>query len=92
MSHPYRQLPLPEAIREIQQRLWPELRSADSLQAIADEMGVDRRTVYAWRSGETGVRHTHVNGLKTLARRANIAITAESMIWGSGTRSRRKGK
>jgi len=90
MSHPFRQLDLPEAIKVIQERLWPDLRSADSIQAIADEMGVDRRTVYAWRSGETGVRHSHVKGLQALARRANIAITAESMIWGSGTRSRKK--
>lgn len=92
MSHPYRRLALPEAIREIQERLWPDLPSGDSVRAIAGKVGVPVRVVYAWRSGETGAHHRHAGKLSELAGQANISITARSMAWGSGPRAGKRKK
>ena len=91
MSHPFRELPLPKAIETMRERLYPGLPDMEAMQKRADEMGVSLRTVYSWQSGEKGMNFPHARKLREIARRANIAITAESMLRrGSGSAPRRK--
>ena len=90
MSHPFRELPLPEAVEEIRKRLYGDFNIATGLQEMADRLGVSQRTVQSWRGGQTGVDHRHVRPLQALARAANVAITPDSMVRGTGSRTRRK--
>ena len=91
MSFPARELPLPQAITTMRERLHPELPETAAMQKIADEMGVALRTVYSWQSGEKGMNFPHARKLRKIARRVNISITTESMLRrGSGSAPRRK--
>lgn len=88
----HQELPLPRAVEAIQLRLWPELSNTKSIEAIAAEVGVSASVVRAWRAGRTGVNLRNIPRLRALAERAEIAITPESMVQGSGTKHRRKDK
>lgn len=91
MSQPFREMDLPRAVRMIAERLYPDLKGEAALQKIADEMGVALRTVYAWQSGKDGMNFAHARKMREIARRANIAITTDSMLRrGSGSAPRRK--
>ena len=91
MSFPHRELPLPQAITTIRERLYPRLPDMEAMQKIADEMGVALRTVYSWQSGEKGMNFANARKLKGIAGRVNISITTESMLRrGSASAPRRK--
>lgn len=89
MSHPFLELPLPEAIKEIKKRLYPDLKDEEALQKIADEAGVKLRSAYDWQMGNKGTDFKHARKLREIARRANLGITTDSMLrrgWGSAPR------
>lgn len=91
MSFPARELPLPQAITTMRERLYPRLPDQAAMQKIADEMEVSLRTVYSWHSGEKGMNFAHARKLREIARRVNITITTESMLRrGSGSAPRRE--
>lgn len=85
-----RELPLPEAIKEIRKRLYGDFNVTTGLQEIADRLGVSLRTVQGWQGGETGMNPRYIPLLQALAGGAGIRITPESMIRGSGSRKRGK--
>lgn len=89
MSHPFRALPLPEAVRVIQERLWPDLERSRQVAAMAREMDVSTRVVYCWLSGKTGMTYKNTGKLRPLARRANVSVTAESLVIRSHRRTKK---
>ncbi len=91
VSHPFQEMDLPDAVREIARRLYPDLKNKAALQKVADEMGVALRTVYAWQSGEDGMNFAHARKMRALAKTANVSITPDSMLRrGGGSAERRK--
>ncbi len=91
MSYPFVELDLPQAVRAIKKRLWPELRAQAATRKLAEEMGVAERTVNSWMSGDKGMDFAHARKFRELGRRANVGITPDSMLRrGSGSAPRRK--
>ena len=89
-NYPFREVPLPEAVTLIRERLYGHFKIQAGQQEMADRLGVSLRTIAAWQAGETGVGHRHIRPLQALAQEANVAITPDSMVHGSGSRKRGK--